>query len=209
MTVRYRPRVRERRSQVATQLQRATRPWPMKTPYPTMLMFVCVAALGGCGKAEKRAPETDTILPTRTLIVCELMANLRAYQGKMVAVRGIYFWGLRQNGCAKPYVTGTKVWPAALNAVEAGDDPRDGFSSDLKSMGELYDLVLREGRLGKREEIWVTIIGRIRGPVIQGQYGFGHLNWAPAELVIHHVENLEIKPNPTYNYREQLYDGPL
>jgi hypothetical protein len=41
-------------------------------------------------------------------------------------------------------------------------------------------------------------------------FGFGHLGWAPAELVVRHIVALEIRENPKslYDY-SRMYEGPL
>jgi hypothetical protein len=145
-----------------------------------------------------------------------LFANLPSYQDKIVTVRGIFFFGLRQRDCPHEFAPGNYKWPTALNLVDSSY-PADkhespvGFMTDEASLNGLELLAVSQGRMGRREEIWVTIQGRLRGPQRQirpgvkgGVGGYGHLGVFAAELVVKRVLDVQIKPQPTYDYSEML-----
>ncbi len=60
-------------------------------------------------KIGSTAHTTPRVLPP-VIDVCSLFNDIGKYHGKIVAVRGIYWFGLRQN-CARTFTTGTHVWP--------------------------------------------------------------------------------------------------
>ena len=82
------------------------------------------------------------------------------------------------------------------------------FKTDHESWDTLDRLVIREGKAGRREEIWATMTGELRAIEIfkDGRVigGYGHLGAFAAELVVHRVFDVEIKANPTYDYRTML-----
>jgi len=146
------------------------------------------------------------------ITVCQLFNDLQSYGGKRLAVRGIYWNGLRQ-ACSRRLVVVGREWPTALNLVDsefaAADNEPVSFVTDRRSWDALDRLMIREARAGKREEIWVTMIGKLRTPVyvradraVSG--GYGHLGAFPAELVVERVTDIAVKANATYDYRELL-----
>jgi hypothetical protein len=148
--------------------------------------------------------------------MCQLFADLPSYQDKMIIVKGIFFYGLRQPNCPKAFVTGGPEWSSAINWVNS-NYPADKyeraveFITDEDSWNKLDLLAISEGRKGRREEIWVTVEGRLRGPqrylrprVKGGIGGYGHLGQLPAELVVKRVIKIEIEQTPTYDYRLPL-----
>lgn len=171
------------------------------------------AAMGGCSSPSRPAgyPAGHRVPPAVT--VCELLKNVLSYRDKLIAVRGIYWYGLRQS-CSEQFVTGTHVWPTALNFWYSDDAAKNRLDTssevNLKGWGELEATVKREAKAGHREEIWVTLIGMLRAPEsyirTDGQIvgGYGHLGGFPAEVVVESVSDIEIKPVPTYDYAELL-----
>jgi hypothetical protein len=155
------------------------------------------------------------------LSVCDLSRDFTAYRGKLVAVRGVFYYGLRQK-CPQTCATGP--WASFLDLAGSDDaetgNPPAGFVSDQESWVTL-DKALRtvehDAKQGKRLEIWVTAVGRVRasdhrspvGPcdiVARGHYG--HLGGAPAQLVVKRFTDIEVVPNPNspYDY-SNMYRG--
>jgi len=145
--------------------------------------------------------------------ICDLLQSVRSYRGKTVTVRGIYWSGLRQT-CTQPFSTSDHTWPSAINLVDsdyvAGTEESVPFKTDRESWDKLDEIAIREGKAGRREEIWVTVTGRLRAPEayirkdgrVRG--GYGHLGVYPAELVVERVSDVEIRPTPTYDYKAIL-----
>src|SRR5208282_801816 len=85
------------------------------------------------------------------LSVCELSKDYGAYRGKLVAVRGVYYYGLRQT-CSQKCAEGP--WPSFIELVGAKNGTFDGLSKVEQSVG-------LEAKKGKRFEIWVTAVGQL------------------------------------------------
>jgi len=95
-----------------------------------------------------------------------------------------------------------------------GDRPGPlGRLDNVRRMVEL------EAKKGKRFEIWVTAVGQLKtharrsflGPCdeIGSRYsGYGHLGSFPAQLVVKHFINIQVKENPNspFDYGN-LYHG--
>jgi hypothetical protein len=174
---------------------------------------VAVLAAAACGSVKAQVLTASQRHPILEPIgVCELLKNITQYRDRIVAVRGIYWFGLR-NSCSQPFVTGEHTWPSALNLVESDSPPTDAtlsFRTNQKSWDALEAFVRQQARAGNRAEIWVTVVGKVRAPAtyIRGKGrvvgGYGHLGVFPAELVVKDVSNVVLKSNPTYDYRELL-----
>ncbi len=84
------------------------------------------------------------------------------------------------------------------------------MTTDNTTWNHLELFVRGQARSGKREEIWVTVVGMLRAPVAyigkDGRIfgGYGHPGGYPAQLVVKTVLGISVKNNPTYNYRELL-----
>lgn len=167
----------------------------------------------GCTSGQRTPPGQEKE-PLKTLTVCELFKDLPAYQNKMVSVRGIYYFGLRQEGCPNQFVSGNRTWPTALamvgSDVTAPGDRPVAFTTQQESWGELSRLVIRLGEEGRQAEVWVTVVGQLRGPYRTARAGkvsagfYGNQGVYPAELVVKRVTDIEVKPTPTYDYRKIL-----
>lgn len=144
--------------------------------------------------------------------VCELFLNLTSYRHKLVAVRGIYWYGLR-GPCQESFVTANHRWPKALNLTATQDSNATGlalpFQTDHASWDELDRAIRRQAAAGRRAEIWVTVVGFVEAPEryvrTDGQVvgGFGHLGVFPAQLIVKHVADVVIQLRPTYNYGDR------
>jgi hypothetical protein len=156
------------------------------------------------------------------MTVCELSNDFAAYRDKVIAVRGIYYYGLRQT-CPQTCTTGP--WPSFLDLVGTGSREKSpAFVTDDANWAALINVqetVEAEAKKGKRLEIWVTAIGRLNtnarrtllGPcdrIGSRLYGYGHLGAYPAQLVVKYFTDLEIKMNPKspYDY-SNMYRGAL
>ncbi len=151
------------------------------------------------------------------MTVCELFADLPSHQDKMVAVRGIFFFGLRQQNCPERFVSGNHQWPTVLDLVDSnypnvGERPMN-FVTDDPTWNNLQLLAVAEGRKGRHEEIWATIEGQLQGPqryirpgIKGGLGGYGHMGGLAAQLVVKRVVDIETKQTPTYDYGEMV--GP-
>jgi hypothetical protein len=160
-----------------------------------------------------------------SLSVCDLSKDFGAYRGKLVAVRGVYYYGLRQN-CPQKCATGP--WPSFLDLVGTGSPASDegpvAFNTDDASWAALHKVqqtVERDAKQGKRLEIWVTAVGQLRtgarrspaGPcdrIGSKTYGYGHLGVFPAQLVVKQFIEIEVRTNPNspYDY-SNMYHGAL
>jgi hypothetical protein len=168
--------------------------------------------LVGCSR-----PQPSTVV----LTVCDLSRDFTAYRGKLVAVRGVYYSGLRQT-CPQTRISGP--WPSVLNLAFTGETPQGeppvAFATDevtWDTLDRVERAVEYDAEHGKRVEIWVTALGQVRagdhrspvGPcdiVARGRYG--HLGGAPAELVVKSFSDIAVVPNPNspYDY-SHVYRG--
>ena len=142
--------------------------------------------------------------------VCELSRDYRAFRDEMVTVRGVYYYGLRQE-CQQKCASG--LWPSFID-LEGG---RQGVWDELSNT--LGSVENDAKATGKRFEIWVTVTGRLqtrakrsrRGPCDRKSWGvgYGHLNVFPAQIVIESVHDVEVKVNPQSRYDyANIYHGP-
>jgi len=140
-----------------------------------------------------------------------LSVDFGAYRDKVVAVRGVYYDGLRTQ-C--PQKCADAPWPSFIELTGV-----DG--SDWSVVSHAQKTAEDEARKGRRVEVWVTAVGQLRtiahrsplGPcdrIGSAYYGFGHLGVAPAELIAFEFRDVEIRPNAAsiYDYGH-IYRGPL
>lgn len=164
---------------------------------------------GAC-RREAGRPSGDE-RPAQVISVCELLKNLASYRGKIVAVRGIEYYGLRARSCPEEFVTGNRRWPWAVDLVHSSHpspgEERVQFATDDSSWDEWGEVLIREAKAGLRGEIWMTVLGKVRarqtyiredGAVF---LGYGHLGVLPAQLVVKRIFDIEVKRDPpTYDY---------
>jgi hypothetical protein len=165
-------------------------------PLPALVSLLVIAASG------QQPPEPPA------LSVCELSKDYGAYRGKVVAVTGVYYHGLRQT-CPQKCAEGP--WPSFLDLVGAENNTFDGLSKVERSV-EL------EAKKGKRFEIWVTAVGQLETSLsppapcdVAGRRfrGYGHLSAFPAQITVSSFRDIEVKENPksAYDYAN-MYHGP-
>lgn len=144
--------------------------------------------------------------------VCELSKDFPGFRDKVVTVRGVYYYGLRQE-CAEKCKNG--LWPSFIN-IEGGTN--ETWAALAKS---LRDLEAEAKRSRKGFELWVTVVGRLQtrakrsplGPCDRkswGLVGYGHLGAFPAQIIVESFRDIEVRLNPQspYNYGN-MYHGPL
>ncbi|MGA7234436.1 MAG: hypothetical protein WBY44_02075 [Bryobacteraceae bacterium] len=144
--------------------------------------------------------------------VCELSRDYPAFRNQRVTVRGVYYYGLRQD-CPQSCAGG--LWPSFVN-LEGG---KDGVWDELaKTLGSVEN---NAKATGKRFEIWVTVVGRLetrakhsrQGPCDLkscGLPGYGHLGAFPAQIIVESFSAIQIKVNPRSHYDyANMYHGPL
>lgn len=163
---------------------------------------------------QTRPDEAKAISVGPATTVCDLLGNLPAYNGRVVKVRGIYWNGIRQT-CTKPLTTSGHTWPSAVNLVESSEPTNEAriITTDHESWDKLDTIALRTAQAHRKAEIWVTVMGRVRAPTSfvrkDGRVvgGYGHLGVFPAELVVAHVSEIEVRSNPTFDYGQLLNSG--
>jgi hypothetical protein len=64
------------------------------------------------------------------MTVCELSRDFTAYRNRVVAVRGVYFYGLRQQ-CPQTCATGP--WPSFMDLVGLGGHPKPAIEGHFKT----------------------------------------------------------------------------
>jgi hypothetical protein len=95
------------------------------------------------------APASRTVMS-----VCDLAGNLPAYRDKAVTVRGVYYYGLRQEDCPQKCASG--LWPSFLHL-------EGGANETWAAISKVDHAVQIEAKsTGKRFEIWVTVTGRLQ-----------------------------------------------
>jgi hypothetical protein len=152
-----------------------------------------------------------TPAPTDAAIsVCEISKDFQRFRDKVVTVRGVYYYGLRQE-CPQKCMDG--AWPSFIELEGGGNaawlalaKTSEGVEADAK-------------QTGNRFEIWVTVVGRLQtrtkrsplGPCDRKSWGlgYGHLNAYPAQITIESFREIEVRVNPhsPYDYAH-MYHGP-
>src|SRR5262245_834317 len=88
----------------------------------------------------------------RPLSVCELSKNYGAYRDQVLTVRGVYYYGLRQD-CRGICASGP--WPSFVDLVGSEN-------SDWQAIAKAEEAVESQAKKGKRFEIWVTVHGQLK-----------------------------------------------
>jgi hypothetical protein len=164
---------------------------------PSVVLMLAALIAVGCS----RAP---------SLSVCELAKDYPRFRDKVVAARGVYYYGLRQR-CPEKCIVGE--WPSFVDLIHGTDDTTWTAIDKAER-----DVEARAKQSGQRFEIWVTVVGRLGasatrsplGPCDRAQWGkYGHLGAFPAQLVVIAFRDIEVKVNPDspYDYAG-LYRGP-
>jgi hypothetical protein len=156
-------------------------------------MHARVAALVFIGMASCGRP----LSRTTAMSICELSGDVTAYRNRVVAVRGVYFQGLRQQ-CPQTCATGP--WPSFVDLV-GSDAAGDAIWADLAKAERTAE---KEAKQGRRVEVWVTVRGTVKakerrspaGPCDRTvNSGFGRLGAFPAQIVPESFSDVQLIPN--------------
>jgi len=144
--------------------------------------------------------------------VCELSKDFPGFRDKVVTVRGVYYYGLRQE-CAEKCKDG--LWPSFIDLEGSTNETWAALAKSER------DVETEAKRSGKRFELWVTVVGRLQtrakrsalGPCDRkswGLGGYGHLGAFPAQIIVESFRDIEVRVNPQspYDYAN-MYHGPL
>jgi hypothetical protein len=85
--------------------------------------------------------------------VCDLSKDFPSFRDKVVTVRGVYYYGLRQE-CAQKCTNG--LWPSFIELEGGGDSAWAALAHSDE------EVEARAKQTGNRFEIWVTVVGRLR-----------------------------------------------
>jgi hypothetical protein len=147
-----------------------------------------------------------------SVTVCELFKNLRSFHNRTVRVRGVLFYGLRQE-C--PQKCGDNSYPTAIT-LEGAPDTRGVFDEWAKV---IFGVESDAKKTGKRFEIWATVEGRLETDVHGSSAapcyprnrrgGYGHLNSFPALMIVTRIRDIRVEENAhsRYDYAN-MYHGP-
>lgn len=139
--------------------------------------------------------------PLKPITVCEALRNRKLYNGKMVAIIGL--WSATDEGawladeCEQKLRTGDYVWSDSISlkydpsspSAFAGEMPLDmdaakkeieEMKGRIKSLPEKVEWAVVYGRFETYEELETVFAGD--GKTVYGN-GFGHLNGSPAQVV--------------------------
>ena len=135
----------------------------------------------------------------RVYTVCELLADARGFQRKMVLVRGVVEGGmegswLKTAGCPERYVVGKHSLPMAISLSY-----QSAFGEAPARNAAHLESVERPLRRKKKRVLTMTFRGQFETPpewVLSGSrvgeerpMGMGHLNGFPAQLVVVDVQD--------------------
>ena len=143
------------------------------------------------------------------LSVCDALARRAEFNHKVIAIRGVFLtdegsW-LMSNNCGT-LATPEFKWPAMIwiesskEAQQSAGFHDEPYQTQVKNINAELQ---KQGYDRKRHEIWLTYIGRfetfedLRRQGKPVGYGFGHLNSAPARLIVNEAKDLQIKPSPS------------
>jgi len=105
--------------------------------------FILVA-LAGCRQPAR----------TNVMSVCDLSRDFTAHRDQIVAVRGVYFYGLRE---ACPQTCATGLWPSFVDLV-GSDTAGDAIWAEVVKGQNTAE---QEGKQGRRVEVWVSVRGKL------------------------------------------------
>ncbi len=151
----------------------------------------------------------------KPLSVCEILASPMNYDGKLLAVRGVWegsgegSWIEAGTKCTNPFKTYGYVWPQII-WFETADSPQRihkvDYHTDLGALRIVNEEIRKKGLDPNANRIWLTFIGVFetrnfqpsdigsdgRGGVRPN--GFGHLNSAPGQFLVRTVRDLKVEP---------------
>lgn len=161
----------------------------------SLLMGIFQTSLLAQATATARAKSMEEIE------ICDLFRRLDAFDGKRVAVRGIYRFsfelaGLYSEGCEKPLILDGAERAQALTTDFVGKSPEQ-----QAQFAHFTEVVSDIAKGGGRQVIHVTFVGTLvtRNPRLhrfgqrKGERMFGHLGVFPAQLEVDGVKNIMIE----------------
>ena len=138
-----------------------------------VVLLICVTC---AQKVTATAPRATT--------VCEVLKRLRTLDGKTVAVRGEWVYGMEQNhlkdkGCSLNLMINGQSWPEAIYLnFDHYSQLRELEQSVDAKVGHKWGSPRREGH---NVRVIVTFVGQLN--IVQsGSSGFGHLDGFVAQL---------------------------
>jgi hypothetical protein len=141
--------------------------------------------------------------------VCRALDDRLRLNGKIVSIRGYEestdegSW--LKSDCDAHVTTGGHVWPDLiwLSTSHQHAAREIAFQTDMDALQRFGDATAKAARSGRKYRAWVTYEGlfETEGGVEAGDdkvgpdqgVGFGHLNGAPAQLVIKTVRDIKIE----------------
>ncbi|MBN9658996.1 MAG: hypothetical protein J0H49_12505 [Acidobacteria bacterium] len=140
---------------------------------------------------------------SKPLSVCEVLADLQSYRGKVISVRGQLLRGeegsyLTSDKCARPLETNGYTWknPIPLSLLPG--------SADIAVSAQSRERLI-QASANTDKAVWVTYAGRLetrtsfemvhRGDGQVVPYGYGHLNACPAELIFTEIRDVVFGPS--------------
>jgi hypothetical protein len=162
--------------------------------------------------------------PLKTLHVCEILRDPSAFNGKIIAVRGVYLAGghglyLSEQDCKAPLVTKTYRWPSVIWVPLSEKEFQTrglSFQRALKAEVEIGNA--RRGAEERRpngikiEKVTVTYVGLFethahfddkvvqRPDGSQVGIGFGQVPGAPGQLFVDTVKDIVVEFQPASDH---------
>ena len=146
----------------------------------------------------------------RVVTVCELMKDLKSFNGKILAVRGELSTGpeeftVRDDKCGYRLVTEGHSWPCALWLTPPGGlaETPVNFRVDETAFRQFWATVNEARAKRKSARVVATFVGKLEtrtrfygGPGANSPWignGFGHLNAYPGQVVLQTVKDVLIE----------------
>lgn len=154
-----------------------------------------------------RSPTDGTVID-----ICDVLRNPVSFNGKVVAIRGFFSdtdegnWLMGE--CPVPLSTAGYVWKSHIFLIPPGSNfvlHATEYSEDTAALKAFADKLKRR-KDPIRDKVLVTVVGKIetRENLEMEVYrdrdgrvrpaGFGHMNGAPAQLVLKTVRDVSIVP---------------
>ena len=151
----------------------------------------------------------------KPLDVCQVLQNLGRYRGQMITIRG-EFVGNAIAGPGCPVLkTGDHEWHNGIlidipHESYAVIDPPAGWKIDLKNWDRALERWKTLRKRGNDTPVFATVIGRLdtrneqlgvpeRIPALPDTkiipWGYGHLGFFPARLVLFEIKDVELSTN--------------
>jgi hypothetical protein len=164
--------------------------------------------------AQDRGQVPERVNSEETVPVCEVLAAPLKFNGKLVAIRGVWessgegSWIGAGTKCSKPFSSYGYVWPQIIEVTEA-DSPmrlhKVDFHTNLQALQKITEDIAKMKLDQVNHRIWLTFTGvfetrdyqpsDIGGDGRGGRraFGFGHLNRAPGQILLKTVSSLNVE----------------